>query len=307
MLGRTLLQPAPPITFGLKAAGWHGAVRRAHARLNAAFSEAFVLQLGGASGTLAALGRRGIEVGERVAKHLNLRYPDAPWHTHRDRLAAVVCACGVLDGSIGKMARDISLLMQAEVGELTEPGDSGRGGSSTMPQKRNPIASSIALAAVYRVPGLVAAFLSQMVQEHERAVGGLQAEWTTVAAVIQSTGVAIASMAEATEGLTVNKERMRENLESTRGAVYAEKAALLLSRKLTRDRAHHLLQQATAPERLGKRTLSQVLGQVPEIQRSTVDLEALSTLEDPEAYLGMAREFSNRLCRPSKKRPNRRE
>ncbi|HEY7352108.1 MAG TPA: lyase family protein, partial [Terriglobales bacterium] len=140
MMGRTLLQPAPPITFGLKAAGWLGSVQRGRTRLDAAFSEALVLQFGGASGTCAALGNHGIQVGELVAKKLKLAYPEAPWHTHRDRMAALVCACGVLTGSLGKMARDISLLMQAEVGEVTEPGGGGRGGSSTMPQKRNPIA-----------------------------------------------------------------------------------------------------------------------------------------------------------------------
>jgi len=302
MVGRTLLQPAPPITFGLKAAGWCGAIRRGHARLHAAFSDALILQLGGASGTLAALGNRGDKVRKQVAKRLKLDDPDAPWHTHRDRLAAVVCACGVLVGSIGKMARDISLLMQAEVGELSEPGGSGRGGSSTMPQKRNPIASVIALAASYRVPVLVASFLSEMVQEHERAVGGLQAEWPTVAGVIQSTGVAIASMVEATEGLTVNRKRMRENLEETQGAVYAEKAALLLSRKLGREPAHSLLQQATRPQQLRKGTLSEILAQLPEVQ-TFFDARALRTLDDPEDYLGLAREFSERLCGRSRTRP----
>ena len=111
--------------------------------MTSAFSDALVLELGGASGTLAAVENRGIEVGKRVAKLLDVGYPDAPWHTHRDRLAELVCACGILTGSLGKIGRDISLLMQAEVGEVAEPGGSGRGGSSTMPQKRNPIASSL--------------------------------------------------------------------------------------------------------------------------------------------------------------------
>lgn len=306
MLGRTLLQPAPPITLGLKAAGWYGAARRGHVRLTSAFSEALVLQLGGASGTLAALGKRGIEVGERVAKRLNLSYPDAPWHTQRDRLAALVCACGILTGSIGKMARDISLLMQAEVGELSETGGSGRGGSSTMPQKRNPIASTVALAAANRVPGLVAALLSQMVQEHERAVGGSQAEWATVAGVLQSTGVAIASIAEAVEGVTVNSERMLENLQLTRGAVFAEKASFLLSRKMGRERADQLLKQATDRQLLRNRTLSEVLKQLPEVQ-GKVNPETLSSLEDPQDYLGVARELSERLCGGPKKRQRRRK
>ena len=304
MLGRTLLQPAPPVTFGLKAAGWLGAVRRGRARVSSRFSESFVLQLGGASGTLASLGDRAVEVGELVANRLNVSYPDAPWHTHRDRLAALVCACGVLTGSLGKMARDISLLMQAEVGELAEPGGDGRGGSSTMPQKRNPIATTLTLAAANRVPGLVAAFLSQMVQEHERAVGGSQAEWATIAAVVQSTGLAIASMAEAAEGLSVNTRRMRENLESTRGTVFAEKASLLLSRELGRERAHKLLEEATDPETLRDRTLSEVLSQIPEA-RDQISKQDLRSLEDPEKYIGAAREFSERLTR-SAQNPRRR-
>jgi 3-carboxy-cis,cis-muconate cycloisomerase len=274
--------------------------------MGSAYSDVFVLELGGASGTLASLGKRGMEVGERVAKKLNLHYPEAPWHTHRDRLAALVCACGILAGSIGKMARDLSLLMQAEIGELSEPGGSGRGGSSTMPQKRNPIASSIALAAANRIPGLVAAFLSGMVQEHERGVGGLQAEWMTVADVIQSTGVAIGSMVEAMEGLTVHRVRMRENLKSTRGTVFAEKAALLLSREIGRERAHQLLEQATDPQQLRDRKLSDVLAQQPEIE-GRISREALNRLEDPRDYMGVARQFSQRLCHQSKRHERRRK
>jgi len=264
-------------------------------------SDALVLQLGGASGTLAALGDRGIEVQESVALHLGLENPDAPWHTHRDRLAGVVCSCGILTGSLGKMARDISLLMQNEVAELAEPGGSGRGGSSTMPQKRNPIASAVTLAAASRVPGLTAAFLSQMVQEHERAAGGWQAEWPTVSAVIQTTGVAVASMAEAAEALTVDAARMRENIDATHGAIFAEKAALLLGSKIGREAAHELLEHATNPKQLRERTLSQVLAEMPEI-RQHLGKEVLAHLEDPEDFLGSAEEFVSRLSRTPKKR-----
>ena len=306
MLGRTLLQPAPPVTLGLKAAGWLGSVRRGHARLNDAFSEALVLQLGGASGTLAALGKRGIQVGEESAKRLGLSYPDAPWHSHRDRLANVVCACGILTASLGKMARDITLLMQAEVSEVAEHCGSGRGGSSTMPQKRNPIASTLALAAANRVPALTAAFLSQMIQEHERAAGGWQAEWATISEVIQSTGVAIASMAEAAEGLTADEKRMIANIKSTRGTVFAEKAALLLSRKIGREAAHRLLEQATDPAQLGDRTLSETLQEMPDV-RDLIDKEALRKLEDPGDYLGVAREFADRLCGSGPTRPHRKK
>jgi 3-carboxy-cis,cis-muconate cycloisomerase len=306
MLGRTLMQPAPPVTFGLKVAGWLGSVRRGRARLKTAFSEALVLQLGGASGTLAVLRNRGIEVGELVAKNLQLEYPDAPWHTHRDRLATVLCACGILTGSLGKMARDISLLMQCEVAEVAEPGGSGRGGSSTMPQKRNPIASAITLAAANRVPGLVAAFLSQMVQEHERGVGGWQAEWPTVAAAIQSTGVAIASMSEAVEGLTVDSRRMTENLDATRGSIFAEKAAILLSRKLGREAAHEILEQATDSKRLRDRRLPEVLSEMPEVAVH-LDHKTLGKLEDAKDYLGVSDEFTARISRSTGARPRHRK
>jgi 3-carboxy-cis,cis-muconate cycloisomerase len=306
MLGRTLMQPAPPVTFGLKAAGWLASVRRGRTRLETAFSQALVLQLGGASGTLAALGTRGIEVGELVAKDLKLEYPDAPWHAHRDRLAAVICACGILTGSLGKMARDISLLMQNEVAEVAEPGGSGRGGSSTMPQKRNPISSTIAVAASNRVPGLVASFLSQMVQEHERAVGGLQAEWPTVAAVIQSTGVALASMAEAAEGLVVDAKRMMQNLNATRGSIFAEKAAMILSQKLGREGAYKILEQATDSKLLRGRRLYQVLSEIPKVA-AHLDGKALSQLENAQDYLGLAAEFSTRSSRSTRIRPRPRK
>jgi 3-carboxy-cis,cis-muconate cycloisomerase len=294
MLGRTLLQPAPPITFGLKAAGWRAAARRGWARISSRFSEALILQFGGASGTLAALGDKGIAVGQALAEELDLPFPDAPWHTHRDRLAALVAACGVATGSLGKMARDVSLLMQGEVGEAAEPGGGGRGGSSTMPHKHNPIACSLTIAAAHRVPGLVATFLSSMVQEHERGAGGWQAEWPTVAAVVQSTGLAVASMAEVAEGLTVDPTRMRANIEATHGVIFAERVVTMLGASLGRDAAHKLLEQATRESIAQNRRLMEVLEQIPEITRA-IPLDVLRKLDTPEDYLGSATEFQKRL------------
>ncbi len=289
MLGRTLLQPAPPVTFGLKAAGWFAAVRRGAARVFPRLDQALVLQFGGASGTLAALGDRGVEIGQALADELGLTYPEGPWHAYRDRLAALLCACGVLTGSLGKMARDVSLLMQSEIAEAAEPGGDGRGGSSTMPHKRNPIACSITLAAANRTPALVAAYLSGMVQEHERGVGGWHAEWPNVAGVVQSTGIAIASMAEVAEGLTVDAARMRANIEATRGAIFAEKALMLLAPSLGRDRAHKLIDEAVRMSSNENRKLSEVLAEAPEVATH------LAELETPEAYLGSAEEFRKRL------------
>ena len=214
MLGRTLLQPAQPITFGLKAAGWLAALRRGWSRVESRFTESAYLQFGGPSGTLAALGDRGIAVSEALAAELNLKCPDAPWHAHRDRLAALMAALSIYTGSLAKMALDIALLMQQEVGEAAEPGGNGRGGSSSMPHKRNPTACMLAIAAAKRAPGLLSNFLAGMLQEHERGVGGWQSEWTTVQGIVQAAGVALESMVEVAEGLTVDAARMRSNFET---------------------------------------------------------------------------------------------
>jgi 3-carboxy-cis,cis-muconate cycloisomerase len=274
MLGRTLLQPAPPITFGLKAAGWLGAMGRGWSRVASRFDEAAYLQFGGASGTLAALGDHGLAVSEALAGELHLKCPDAPWHGHRDRLAALMAALGIYTASLGKMALDIALLMQYEVGEAAEPGGDGRGGSSSMPHKRNPTACMLTIAASKRTPGLVADFLAGMVQEHERAVGGWQAEWTTVQAIVQSAGVALESMAEVAEGLTVDAGRMRRNIEATQGAVFAEKAVMLLAREMGREAAHRAVEESV---------------------RQTGSPPELPGLLDPEDYLGSAEAFRLRL------------
>jgi 3-carboxy-cis,cis-muconate cycloisomerase len=282
MLGRTLLQPATPITFGLKAAGWYAAADRAWMRLRRAFEVACVLQFGGAAGTRAALGEHASRVARALADRLHLPLVP-PWHTDRDRLGALVTACGLYTAAIGKMARDIALLMQSEVGEVTEPG----GGSSTMPHKRNPAGSVIAVAAATRMPGLVAAFLGGMMQEHERAAGGSQAEPATVAAIVQGTGAAVASMAAVMEGLTVHPARMRANVEATRGAALAERALLLVSARLGKQDAQKHVADALARMDRDRRSLPDLLGDIPEVRR-VVSAEELRDLGRPERYLGDA-------------------
>lgn len=307
MLGRTLLQPAPPVTFGLKAAGWLASVRRGRHRLQKAFRVAAVLQFGGASGTLASLGDRGMSVAQALSAELGFGGPPAvPWHTQRDNLATLVCACGVLTGSLGKMAQDISLLMQSEVGEASEPGGEGRGGSSTMPNKRNPTACVLTLAAAHRVPGLVASFLSAMLQEHERGVGGWQGEWPVVAGVVQSTGVAIASMAEVAEGLSVDTQKMRLNIENTNGAIFAERAMMLLGAKLGRDLAHKSLNAAVKKSAEEGRALSSVLAEIPEVTLH-LDPSELEELETPELYLGSAEAFRKALTSDSNREDDDKE
>lgn len=274
MLARTLLQPASPTTFGYKAAVWFGGVQRSWKRLSRAFDDGLQLQFGGAAGTLAAYGSRGPELARELSKELDLSEPAAPWHASRDRLASLVAHCAIYTGSLAKIARDITLLMQPEVGEVSEAG----GESSAMPNKRNPSGSVVALAAAARVPGLVAAYLAAMPQEHERAAGGWQSEWPTVAGVIQSTGSALASVADTIDGLSVNPARMRANLEATHGAVFAEKAMMLLGRG-----AHTAIAEA-----IRGKTLRDGLTHLLTPQQ-------LETIDRPEDYLGAAETFRRRL------------
>ncbi len=274
MLARTLLQPAPPIPFGLKAAGWYAALRRGWERVSSRFEEARCLQFGGASGTLAALGDRGLDVSQALAAELDLNLPDAPWHGHRDRLGALLAALSIYTATLGKMALDIALLMQFEVGEASEPESDGRGGSSAMPHKRNPTGCMLALAAAKRTPGLVADFIAAMVQEHERALGGWQTEWPLVQGIVQSAGVALESMAEVAQGLRIDPARMRSNIAATKGAVFAEKAVILLAAELGMEAARN---------------------QVEEALRETGAPPGIPGLDQPDAYLGSADVFRRRL------------
>jgi len=290
MLARTLMQPAPPTTFGLKAAGWYGAVTRTGTRMMDAFGEASVLQFGGASGTLAALGSNGATVAAALAKELDLGLPDAPWHSHRDRLATLVAACGVYVGAIGKIARDVALLMQFEVAEAAEPG----GGSSTMPHKRNPAGCAVALAAATRVPGLVADVLAGMPQEHERGLGNWHAEAVNVVSIVQATGAALAAIAGVIEGLGVDSARMRANIAATGGLVFAEKAMMLLAPKLGREAAaQHIKNAMNTASREGQSFLT-ALGAIPEVTAALSAAELIS-LDAPEQYLGCAEEFRRKL------------
>lgn len=245
LAGRTWMQQAAPITFGLKVAGWLSAVKRDQQRLRELRSRALVLQLGGAVGSLAAFGDKGLEVMSALASELELAEPDLPWHAHRDRVVEVATTLGLLVGTLGKIARDLSLLSQSEIGEVSEPSAPGRGGSSTMPHKRNPVGAAVALAAAQRVPALVATMLAAMPQEHERGLGGWQAEWDTMPEIFLLTAGALHRTVEAAEGLDVDAERMRANLDVTRGLIFAEAVSMALARYVGRQRAHHLVREAT--------------------------------------------------------------
>ena len=294
LAGRTWLQQGPPITLGLKVAGWIEALRRHRRRIDAAAAQALVLQFGGAVGTLSALGDRGLAVSAHLARTLNLPEPRVPWHTHRDALVDLAAAFGLLVGTLGKIARDVSLLMQTEVGEVFEPVGEGRGGSSTMPHKRNPVASAVILAIATRTPGLVATLLTAMVQEHERGLGGWQAEWETIPEIVRLAAAALARTREIAAGLEVHPERMAANLDATHGLVMAEAVSVALAEKLGRTQAHHLLEQASRRALAEGRSLREVLREIPEVgvHLSSADLDRLF---DPRRNLGSAQAFLARV------------
>jgi len=286
MAGRTWLQHATPITFGLKAAGWVDALDRVRCGVANALDGALVLQFGGASGTLAALGDRGIPVAGKIGATLRLQVPSVPWHGHRDRLAALCCALGVAAGALGKIARDITLLAQTEVGEARE-GQSG--GSSTMPQTQNPVNSAIALASAMRAPGLVATVLAAMPQEHERGLGGWQAEWDTIPELVGITADAAEAIAESVENLVVDAARMRANLDSSGGLILAEAVAMRLAPRLGKQQAHALVEDAA--RRVGNgRGFADVLAEDPQVS-SVLDRAAIDEALSPERYLGSSSQF----------------
>jgi 3-carboxy-cis,cis-muconate cycloisomerase len=294
MAGRTWLQQATPITFGLKVAGWLSAVRRSQERLRALRPRALALQLGGASGSLAAFGAHGLAVMTALAEELGLPEPDLPWHTQRDHVVEVATTLGLLCGSLGKIARDVALLSQSEVAEVSEPDAPGRGGSSTMPQKSNPIGSAVALAAAQRVPNLVATLLSAMPQEHERGLGGWQAEWEVMPGIFQLTAGALRRMVEVVADLSVDAERMRANLDASQGVIFAESVSMALAQHVGKHRAHQMMRDISARTRAEGLPLRDILASDAEITRhlSPADLERLF---DPLQASGLAETLVNRM------------
>ena len=290
MAGRTWLQHATPITFGLKAAGWMSALDRVRAHVADARERSLVLQLGGASGTLAALGRRGPDVAIAMGKELDLAMPELPWHAHRDRFAIFACALGVATGTMGKIARDISLLAQTEVAEAFEGAADGRGGSSTMPQKRNPVGASVVLAASVRAPGLVATMLAAMPQEHERGLGGWQAEWETLPELVHLTGGAARHIGEMLAGLEVDVERMRANADMTNGVSLAESVSMALAEHIGKFDAHRTIGAASRRALAETRPLADVLAEMPEVTRY-LSREDIARLLTADRYLGASEAF----------------
>ena len=287
LAGRTWLQHATPVTLGMKIAGWLGAVSRSRQRLQELKPRLLVLQFGGASGTLAALGDQAMPIAEALAGELQLTLPEQPWHTQRDRLVEFGSVLGLIAGSLGKLGRDISLLMQTEAGEVFEPAAPGKGGSSTMPHKRNPVGAAVLIGAATRVPGLLSTLFSAMPQEHERSLGLWHAEWETLPEICCLVSGSLKQALLVADALEVDAERMARNLDLTQGLVLAEAVSIVLAQRVGRDTAHHLLEQCCKRAVAQQCHLRAVLGEEPQV---TAQLSAaeLNRLMDPANYLGQA-------------------
>jgi 3-carboxy-cis,cis-muconate cycloisomerase len=293
-VARTWLQHALPMPFGLKLAEYAAALARSRTRLRRVRETTLVLQFGGAAGTLAALGNSGLAVAERLAQELDLPLPEAPWHTHRDRIADVASVFAIISGTCGKIARDISLLMQTDVAEAFEPSGAGRGGSSTMPHKRNPVAAASILAAAAMAPNLAATIFAAQVQEHERSAGPWHAEWPTLPALMLVTSGAVAAIVDLAEGLEVDVLRMRTNLDATSGLIMAEAASMALAERVGKSDAHHLIEGASKKAIVEGRHLRDVLADDGKVT-AHLDAGALARLFDPMDYQGASQALIDRL------------
>jgi 3-carboxy-cis,cis-muconate cycloisomerase len=292
MAGRTLLQHAVPITFGLKAARWLGAATRLRRRLRDARERVLVVQFGGAAGTLSALGRDGVRVMELLARELDLGVPDAPWHAERDRVGEVAGTLGALASVMGKIAGDIALLSQTEVAEVAT-GAQADGRSSTMPQKRNPVEALAAAACARLAIGQVPTLLAAGMQEHERGVGGWQAEWEALPALFRHTSGAVEWVRRALDGLAVDAGRMATNLAATRGLIMAEALTMTLAPRTGRDEAYRLVQRACAHAAQAGTDL-RAAAAADEGIRVVLTPEEIERAVDVSRYLGSAGVFIDR-------------
>jgi len=294
MAGRSNLQQAVPITFGFKAAACLAAIERHRARLVQLRPRVLTGQFGGAAGTLASLGARGLEVQAALMDELRLAQPEIAWHTHRDRFAEAGCFLGLVTGTLGKIATDVKLMMQTEVGEAFEAFAPGRGSSSTMPQKRNPVACNYILACASIVRQQVAALLEAMVQDHERASGPWQIEWVAIPEIFLLTSGALAHARALVTGLQLDAARMRANLDLTDGQIVAEAVMMSLAPHLGREHAHDLVYDLCRRAIAQARPLIDLLAADGEVTRH-LDRAALEQLLDPANYLGLAATMVDRV------------
>jgi 3-carboxy-cis,cis-muconate cycloisomerase len=294
MAARTLLQQALPTTFGLKAAGWLVSTDEARDLLAAVPLE---VELGGAAGTLASLGDEGLSVLAALARELELAEPVLPWHTRRMRVGRLGAALALTAGALEKIALDVKLLAQTEVGEVAESSQGARGGSSTLPHKHNAVGAALTIACAHGVRGAAAVLIGALAQEHERAAGAWQAEWEALARALALTGGAAAALRESLDGLEVDAERMRANLELTGGLIMTEAVSTALADRLGRAEAKRAVGEAARRVASGERSLRDELV-------GTVDLSAdeIDRALDPAAYLGSAPAFVDRALKAHEER-----
>jgi 3-carboxy-cis,cis-muconate cycloisomerase len=296
MPGRTLLQQALPTTFGKKVAGWLVSVLEVRTRLREVRQSGLAVQLGGAVGTLASLGTAGTQVLGEFARALDLAEPVVPWHTDRVRISHIGSALSLVAGMLGKISQDIILMAQTEVGEVAEPAGEGRGGSSTLPHKRNPILSVTATANARRVLDLSHTLQAAVVGEHERASGAWHSEWQALSDALALAGGTAAAVREVTEGLEVYPEKMLENLHATAGLLLAENVATVAAEHLGRLEAHGLVEEASHQALEGGKPLREVLLSEPRLAE-VLSEEEIDAALDPAHYLGSAGEFVDRALK----------
>ncbi len=292
MAGRTLLQHAAPITFGLKAARWLALVVRQMRALDAFRSNALPLQFGGAVGTLASLGDKGIAVEAFLAEELALPLPYLPWHAERDRIATVAATLGVVAGAMSKIAGDVALLAQTEVGELSEGARPGKGGSSAMPQKRNSVDAMSARAAARLAMALVPPLMSGD-QEHERAAGAWQAEWVALPQLFRHTAGAVSHVRQLVAGLEVHADRMRRNLHLAGGTLMAEALTVVIAARLGRQEAQRIVKAASERAMRDGITLREAAVEDPEIA-AVLSPDEIGQALNPSRYLGSSDAFVER-------------
>lgn len=299
MVGRSQLQQALPITFGYKAAVWLSMIQRHQTRLAQLKPRLLVGQFSGAVGTLASLGEVGLQVQAQLCVELNLAQPLISWHTARDNLAEVVCFLGLLTGSLGKIGLDITLMAQTEVGELAEPFMPGRGGSSTMPHKRNPISAQAMMVAARAVKQQVALMLEGQMNDHERGAGIWPIEWVALPEAFLFTAGSLAQAITVLSGLEVNSDRMAENLVLTRGLLVSEAVMMALAPKIGRSRAHDLVEKAVEHALANHLTLEQALTHTAMVTAHLTQTE-IKSLTDPNRYTGLADRMVERILQQTR-------
>jgi 3-carboxy-cis,cis-muconate cycloisomerase len=295
MAGRTHLQQALPVTFGYKAAVWLSSIDRHIERIDQALPRILLGEFSGAAGTLASVGDGGLEMQKLFCEELGLHQPPITWHVARDGIAESVTLLGLITGTLGKIATDVMLMSASEFGEVSEPFVPGRGASSTMPQKRNPISSELMLAAAKAVRQHVAAMLDGMIHDFERATGPWHLEWVSLPESFLLTASSLANAKFMLAGLVVHELRMLKNLDLTQGLIVAEAVMMAAAPKLGRQRAHDIVYDACRKAIEGGGQLADILADVPEIAEALGGKDAIRRHCDPANYLGLCGPMVDRV------------